>query len=93
MNDRPKTSSTMTRRPLLGAASLSGVVLMTVPAWAQSMIDLLLPGDPDARAMTTAFPLKGPMILQRTRPPETPFEVFDRGIFPSDDQFYVGTGR
>lgn len=31
------------------------------------------------------------MILQRTRPPllETPFEVFDRGVFTPNDQFYV----
>jgi DMSO/TMAO reductase YedYZ molybdopterin-dependent catalytic subunit len=31
------------------------------------------------------------MILQRTRPPllETPMEVFDRGVFTPNDQFYV----
>jgi DMSO/TMAO reductase YedYZ molybdopterin-dependent catalytic subunit len=31
------------------------------------------------------------MILQRTRPPplETPFEVFDKGVFTPNDQFYV----
>ena len=31
------------------------------------------------------------MILQCTRPPllETPFEVFDRGVFTPNDQFYV----
>lgn len=31
------------------------------------------------------------MILQRTRPPllETPFEVFDRGVFTPNDAFYV----
>ena len=91
MNDKRKTSSTMTRRQLLGAAGLSGFALLTAPAWAQSTIDLPLPGGPDARAVTTAFPQKGPMILQRTRPPllETPFEVFDRGIFTPNDQFYV----
>ncbi|MBN9536341.1 MAG: molybdopterin-dependent oxidoreductase, partial [Alphaproteobacteria bacterium] len=54
-------------------------------------VDLPLPGGPDRRAMTTAFPQKGPMILQRTRPPllETPFEVFDRGVFTPNDAFYV----
>jgi DMSO/TMAO reductase YedYZ molybdopterin-dependent catalytic subunit len=37
------------------------------------------------------FPQKGQMILQRTRPPllETPFEVFDRGVFTPNDQFFV----
>ena len=31
------------------------------------------------------------MILQRSRPPllETPFDVFDRGVFTPNDQFYV----
>jgi DMSO/TMAO reductase YedYZ molybdopterin-dependent catalytic subunit len=80
----------MTRRRLLAAAGVAGVAL-SKPAWAQTMIDLPLPGGPDARQITTAFPQKGPMILQRTRPPllETPFEVFDKGVFTPNDQFYV----
>jgi DMSO/TMAO reductase YedYZ molybdopterin-dependent catalytic subunit len=80
----------MTRRQLLAAAGLAGVALSR-PAWAQSVIDLPLPGGPDARQITTAFPQKGPMILQRTRPPllETPFEVFDKGVFTPNDRFYV----
>src|ERR1700681_3966744 len=80
----------ITRRRLLAAASAASVALSR-PAWAQKMIDLPLPGGPDARQITTAFPQKGPMILQRTRPPllETPFEVFDRGVFTPNDQFYV----
>jgi DMSO/TMAO reductase YedYZ molybdopterin-dependent catalytic subunit len=81
---------TMTRRQLLAAASAAGMAL-SKPAWAQSMIDLPLPGGPEARQITTAFSQKGPMILQRTRPPllETPFEVFDKGVFTPNDQFYV----
>ena len=61
------------------------------PAWGQTMIDLALPGGPSERPITTAFPQKGAMILQRTRPPllETPFEVFDKGVFTPNDQFYV----
>ncbi len=81
----------MTRRRLLGAAGTGGLALLSAPAWAQAVIDLPLPGGPGARPITTAFPQKGPMILQRTRPPllETPFEVFDRGVFTPTDQFYV----
>jgi DMSO/TMAO reductase YedYZ molybdopterin-dependent catalytic subunit len=81
----------MTRRSLLGAAGTGSLALLSVPAWAQAVIDLPLPGGPGARPITTAFPQKGPMILQRTRPPllETPFEVFDRGVFTPTDQFYV----
>jgi DMSO/TMAO reductase YedYZ molybdopterin-dependent catalytic subunit len=80
----------MTRRQLFAAASTAGVAL-SKPAWAQKMVDLPLPGGPDARQITTGFPQKGPMILQRTRPPllETPFEVFDKGVFTPNDQFYV----
>jgi hypothetical protein len=72
----------VTRRQLLGSAGM-GALALSKPAWAQTMIDLPLPGGPGARAITTAFPQKGPMILQRTRPPllETPFEVFDKAVF------------
>src|SRR5258706_7881578 len=43
------------------------------------------------RELATNFPQKGAMILQRTRPPllETPFEVFDHGVFTPNDRFYV----
>jgi len=64
---------------------------MPVTALAESMVKLPLPGGPDERAITTAFPQKGALILQRTRPPllETPMDVFDRSIFTPNDQFYV----
>src|SRR6202165_874921 len=80
----------VTRRQLLGAAAVGGLAL-SKPAWAQTMTELPLPGVPGARPITTIFPQKGPMILQRTRPPllETPFEVFDKGVFTPNDQFYV----
>jgi len=79
------------RRSFLGQAG--GFILvggaLAPPALAQTTVDL--PFAPPARAITKAFPQKGPMILQRTRPPllETPFEVFDRGVFTPNDQFYV----
>ena len=66
---------------MLGQAGLAGLAMATTPAWAQTMVDLPLPGGPGARAIATNFPQKGAMILQRTRPPllESPFEVFDQG--------------
>src|ERR1700730_8570733 len=80
----------ITRRRLLGAAGV-GALALTNPSWAETMIDLPLPGGPGARPITTGFPQKGAMILQRTRPPllETPFEVYDKGVFTPNDQFYV----
>jgi DMSO/TMAO reductase YedYZ molybdopterin-dependent catalytic subunit len=80
-----------TRRHLLQSAGILGAMAATFPAWADPFVDLDLPGGPDRRELTTAFPQKGPMILQRTRPPllETPREVFDRGVFTPNDQFFV----
>jgi DMSO/TMAO reductase YedYZ molybdopterin-dependent catalytic subunit len=80
----------MTRRHLLGAAGLGGIALSLSRASAET-IKLPLPGGPDEREITTAFPQKGAMILQRTRPPllETPWSVFDKGVFTPNDQFYV----
>jgi DMSO/TMAO reductase YedYZ molybdopterin-dependent catalytic subunit len=79
------------RRHFLKASSIVGAMAVTAPAWAKGSVELALPGGPDERSLTTAFPQKGQMILQRTRPPllETPFEVFDRGVFTPNDQFFV----
>lgn len=82
----------MTRRSLLRAAGLGGIAALSTPAWAEKLIQLpFAGGGPTERPITTAFPQKGPMILQRTRPPllETPWEVFDKGVFTPNDQFYV----
>ena len=81
----------LNRRRFLQSAGALGGMAATFPAWADTYIDLDLLGGAGRRELTTAFPQKGQMILQRTRPPllETPFEVFDRGIFTPNDQFFV----
>jgi DMSO/TMAO reductase YedYZ molybdopterin-dependent catalytic subunit len=83
--------SPLTRRRFINSAGILGGMLVTFPAWADGLAKLNLPGSPDERALTNSFPQKGPMILQRSRPPllETPFEVFDRGVFTPNDQFFV----
>src|ERR1700733_14383469 len=80
----------VTRRRLLRAAGV-GALALANPSWAETMIELPLPGGPGARPITTGFPQKGPMILQRTRPPllETPFEVFAKGVFTPNDLSFV----
>jgi DMSO/TMAO reductase YedYZ molybdopterin-dependent catalytic subunit len=67
------------------------VALASPAALANATVKLPLPGGPDERQITTAFPEKGALILQRTRPPllETPFEVFDQSVFTPNDRFYV----
>ncbi|MCE4224995.1 molybdopterin-dependent oxidoreductase [Methylobacterium sp. C25] len=81
------------RRKLIRGLGLGGLaaLLPSSEAWADDRVRLPLPGGPDQRELTTIFPGKGKMILQRTRPPllETPFEVFDEGVFTPNDRFYV----
>jgi DMSO/TMAO reductase YedYZ molybdopterin-dependent catalytic subunit len=98
-NSRPANLSTansalprvLSRRSALWQLGLAGLSLAAAPAFAEDMIKLPLPSDPRERPLTHDFPQKGTMILQRTRPPllETPMDVFDRGVFTPNDQFYV----
>jgi DMSO/TMAO reductase YedYZ molybdopterin-dependent catalytic subunit len=90
MTEHGALEGMITRRRLLATATAAGA-LLSRPAKAQKLINLPLPGGPGARQITTAFPQKGPMILQRTRPPllESPFDVFDKLTFTPNDQFYV----
>src|SRR5437016_2446162 len=86
--------SLASRRRFLGTAGAAGAASLTLSplaALADAMIRLPLPGGPDERSITTAFPEKGALILQRTRPPllETPLEVFDQSVFTPNDRFFV----
>lgn len=81
----------LSRRQALSRLGLAGLALACAPAGAAELVGLPLPSDPRQRPLTHDFPQKQGMILQRTRPPllETPMEVFDRGVFTPNDQFYV----
>jgi DMSO/TMAO reductase YedYZ molybdopterin-dependent catalytic subunit len=71
----------------LGVAGLVGA-----SAWsAMQDARVVLPFVNGERDLVKNFPQKRAMILQRTRPPllETPFEVFDQGVFTPNDRFYV----
>ena len=87
------SSPTLTRRHLFGTAGAVGLGLVAAPAWAETMMQFSppLPGGPNDRPLVTDYPTKGAVILQRTRPPllETLFEVFDKGVFTPNDQFFV----
>jgi DMSO/TMAO reductase YedYZ molybdopterin-dependent catalytic subunit len=82
---------TPSRRRFLRSAGILGGMAATFPAWADTYIDLNLPGGPDKRELSTAFPQKAQMIVQRTRPPllETPWVAYDHGVFTPNDQFFV----
>src|SRR5450759_570358 len=77
--------------PLIDLFKFASPALMSSPASAQETVDLHVPGGPSTRMITTSYPQKGRMILQRSSPPwlETPFEVFDKGVFTPNDQHYV----
>ncbi len=91
MQDHDVQPSGLTRRRVLGGMGIAGLALMSSPALAQETVDLHVPGGPSTRMLTTSYPQKGRMILQRSSPPwlETPFEVFDKGVFTPNDQHYV----
>ncbi len=86
-----KAFESASRRSILRAGALGVGSVLAPAAFAGGSIRLPLPGGPDERRLTTDFPGKGEMVLQRTRPPllETPFSVYDKGVFTPVDQFYV----
>jgi len=80
------------RRFLAGVSGVGLTGLLSASAWdamAATLVDL--PFANGRRDLVTNFPQKGAMLLQRTRPPllETPWEVFDQGVFTPNDRFYV----
>ncbi|WP_225706544.1 molybdopterin-dependent oxidoreductase [Bradyrhizobium cenepequi] len=76
---------------MLRNVGATGLSLAVSPALADELVKLPFASGPRERPVTHAFPQKGDMILQRVRPPllETPMEVFDRGVFTPNEQFYV----
>lgn len=92
MESSEPDNHSMLRRQFLQAGLLGlGAATLARVGFAAEVVQLALPGGPDERQLTTAFPQKGPMILQRSRPPllETPFAVYDKGVFTPAKEFYV----
>ncbi|RQZ85896.1 sulfide dehydrogenase [Burkholderia cenocepacia] len=81
------------RRRLLGSLGALGAAAFMVPTLARGMQSstIELPFENGSRPLTSDLPQKSNVILQRTRPPllETPFDVFDQGVFTPNDRFYV----
>jgi DMSO/TMAO reductase YedYZ molybdopterin-dependent catalytic subunit len=71
------------RRAVLGQLGATGLGLAVQPHFPLA--------EASAAPLAEDFPQKGPMILQRARPPllETPFEVFDQDVFTPNDRFFV----
>ena len=79
------------RQFLAGVGGLGLTGLMGVRAWSGTDGSVVFPFINGDRNLVENFPQKDAMVLQRSRPPllETPFEVFDQGIFTPNDRFYV----
>jgi DMSO/TMAO reductase YedYZ molybdopterin-dependent catalytic subunit len=79
------------RHFLAGVSSLGLTGLLGASAWSGTEESVVFPFVNGGRNLVETFPQKGAMVLQRARPPllETPFEVFDQGIFTPNDRFYV----
>jgi DMSO/TMAO reductase YedYZ molybdopterin-dependent catalytic subunit len=79
------------RQFLAGVGGLGLTGLLGAPAWSGAEESVVFPFANGGRNLVKNFPQKGAMVLQRARPPmlETPFEVFDQGIFTPNDRFYV----
>ena len=80
-------NSLRSRRWFLGHAGVAGLGLAVGPSWATEMVTLPFTSEPRSRPITSAFPEKGALILQRTRPPllETPMSVFDDDVLTPTD--------
>ncbi len=84
-------AGTLARRRLLATGALGLAAGGTALAQSGKLASLLMAGGTEQRPLTSAFPGKGEMILQRNRPPllETPLSVFDRHVFTPNDRFFV----
>jgi DMSO/TMAO reductase YedYZ molybdopterin-dependent catalytic subunit len=79
------------RQFLAGLGGLGFTGLWGARAWSGTDESVVFPFVNGDRSLVKNFPQKDAMVLQRSRPPllETPFEVFDQGIFTPNDRFYV----
>jgi DMSO/TMAO reductase YedYZ molybdopterin-dependent catalytic subunit len=81
------------RRHFLGGVGGLGLTgLLAAPSWSSAEeSSVVFPFVNGERDLVKNFPQKGAMVQQRARPPllETPFEVFDQGIFTPNERFYV----
>jgi DMSO/TMAO reductase YedYZ molybdopterin-dependent catalytic subunit len=89
---RSLLSPPQSRRQFLRSMTGLGFTgLMGASAWGGAEESVEFPFVNGNRHVVKNFPQKGAMVLQRARPPllETPFEVFDQGVFTPNDRFYV----
>jgi DMSO/TMAO reductase YedYZ molybdopterin-dependent catalytic subunit len=89
MNDRCDADRRRVLRSIMAGGA--GCLTWGLANVARAANAITLPFENGLRELTTAFPEKGEMLLVRSRPPllETPFSVFDQGVFTPNDRFFV----
>jgi len=84
--------SDYTRREILRTSLIIGGLGMLAPytSVARAVETVELPFDHGHRPLV-AFPQKRPLMVMTTRPPqlETPFHIFNEGVFTPNDAFFV----
>lgn len=87
----PLLAMAVARRRLLAGGAFGLAAGGAALAQSGKLAQLLTATGSEHRPLTSAFPEKGEMILQRNRPPllETPMRVFDEGVFTPNDRFFV----
>src|SRR5271156_6253633 len=92
LETRDKNATTMNRRETLKSALATGLAVAAggkrAPPPAREMVTLPLG---NGERPLVAYPGKRPLIVLTSRPPqlETPFSVFDEGVFTPNDAFFV----
>ncbi len=92
MNDLKESLPGLTRRNVLRTALIFGGIglLEGGRLVAEAAEAITLPFERGRRPLV-AFPQKRPLMVMTTRPPqlETPFQVFNEGVFTPNDAFFV----
>lgn len=80
----------VSRRGFLRSAILAGAGGLLVP-WSSLADETVMMPFANGRRRMVTYPQKKPLILLTARPPqlETPFSVFNKGIFTPNDEFFV----
>ncbi len=89
---RHNANSGLSRRSFLTTSLALGATSLVKPGvlWAEAAPKVELPFERGRRPLV-AFPQKRPLMVMTTRPPqlETPFHVFNDGVFTPNDAFFV----
>lgn len=88
---KPRGRAGLNRREFFRAAALAGLGAVSAGSLAPALAETITMPFANGERRLVKFPQKRELILLTMRPPqlETPFSVFDEGIFTPNDAFFV----